>query len=260
MQPFYLLRLKDSLKKLIKKSGYEIHKTIGEFPSDFTQKEVEIIKFVKPYTMTSNERLFALIEAVRYVIHNRIPGSIVECGVWRGGSMMAVAKTLDQLNRNDIDLYLFDTFQGMPIPSKYDVDKFNKPAISEFNEKSKDGKNSNWCFATLDEVQKNMILTNYPEERIHLIKGKVENTIPERAPEVISILRLDTDWYESTKHELENLFPRLSQGGVIIIDDYGYWSGAKKAVDEYFLQNNIMILLNRVDNTGRAGIKLAQIR
>ena len=103
-----------------------------------------------------------------------------------------------------------------------------------------------------------MFLTNYPKEKIHLIKGKVEDTIPEQAPQNISILRLDTDWYESTKHELQNLFPRLSSGGVIIIDDYGYWSGAKKAVDEYFLQNNISIFFNRVDYSARLGIKSIQ--
>ena len=69
-------------------------------------------------------------------------------------------------------------------------------------------------------------------------------------------MRLDTDWYESTKHELTHLFPLLSSGGVIIIDDYGHWQGAKKAVDEYFEENNIKILLNRIDYTGRVGIKL----
>ena len=90
----------------------------------------------------------------------------------------------------------------------------------------------------------------------NFIKGKVENTLPEYAPKQIALLRLDTDWYESTKHELIHLFPRLVSGGVLIIDDYGYWIGAKKAVDEYFSQTKTKILLNRIDQTGRIAVKI----
>jgi len=248
--------LKKSLKNLAKKTGYEIHKNKDDFPPDFTPKNVEIIKSVKPYTMTSYERIFALMEAVRYIIKNNVPGSVVECGVWKGGSMMAVAKTLIDLNRYDLDLYLFDTFEGMPKPSKFDFDDSNQSAINEFNTKQLDENSSDWCRATIDEVTKTMYSIDYPREKIHLIKGKVEETIPKDAPETISILRLDTDWYESTKHELENLFPRLSKGGVLVIDDYGYWAGARKAVDEYFSEKKISILLNRIDNTGRIAVKL----
>lgn len=101
-----------------------------------------------------------------------------------------------------------------------------------------------------------MSLSVYPSEHIHFIKGKAEDTIPRHAPRQIALLRLDTDWYESTKHELEHLFHRLSPGGVIIIDDYGFWKGARKAVNEYFLDNNIAILLTRMDETGRMAIKI----
>jgi O-methyltransferase len=80
--------------------------------------------------------------------------------------------------------------------------------------------------------------------------------LPEFAPECISLLRLDTDWYESTRHELIHLFSRISKGGVIIIDDYGHWKGAREAVDEYIRENNIKILLNRIDYTGRIGVKI----
>ena len=84
----------------------------------------------------------------------------------------------------------------------------------------------------------------------------MEDTIPKNSPEKISILRLDTDWYESTKHELEYLFPRLSSGGILIIDDYGHFKGAKKAVDEYFTKNKIQYFLNRIDYTGRLIVKI----
>jgi hypothetical protein len=87
-----------------------------------------------------------------------------------------------------------------------------------------------------------------------LIAGKVEETLPEHAPESIALLRLDTDWYESTRHELEHLFPRVVAGGVLLLDDYGHWKGSRKAVDEYFAAQGITMLLNRVDYTGRLGI------
>jgi len=97
--------------------------------------------------------------------------------------------------------------------------------------------------------------TGYPSERIHFVRGRVEDTIPASAPELIALLRLDTDWYDSTKHELIHMFPRLSKAGVIIIDDYGHWRGAREACDEYFAQNRIPILLNRIDYTGRIALK-----
>ena len=98
--------------------------------------------------------------------------------------------------------------------------------------------------------------TGYDEGMVHLVKGRVEETIPQHAPDSIALLRLDTDWYESTKHELERLFPRLSKHGILIIDDYGHWQGARRAVDEYFAGNKIPILLSRADYTGRVAVKL----
>jgi hypothetical protein len=104
-------------------------------------------------------------------------------------------------------------------------------------------------------VKLNIESTNYPKNLVHFVKGKVEDTIPQTMPEKIAILRLDTDWYESTYHELKHLFPKLVKGGIIIIDDYGHWKGAREAVDQYFTENGIHILLNRIDYTGRIGIK-----
>ena len=93
-------------------------------------------------------------------------------------------------------------------------------------------------------------------KNIIYIKGKVEETIPEIIPGKISLLRLDTDWYESTLHNLNHLFPLLSKGGILILDDYGHWQGARKAVDEYLEKNNVKILLNRIDYTGRIAVKV----
>jgi O-methyltransferase len=222
-----------------------------ECPSDFGKEEAEILRVVRPWTMTSAERIYALIQAVRYVSANGIAGAIVECGVWKGGSMAAVARTLLQINDVSRDLYLFDTFEGMSEPSAKDVDYSGKRADEVMLENS-----SFKCGdAPLERVKEVLYATGYPKERIHFVKGKVEQTVPGGAPDAIALLRLDTDWYESTRHELNHLFPRLAKAGVIIIDDYGHWQGSRQACDEYFAQNGVPILLNRIDYTGRIAVK-----
>jgi len=222
------------------------------YPPDFRKDEADLIREVRPWTMTSVERIYALIQAVRYVSANAIAGAIVECGVWKGGSMLAVAKTLLQLQDVKRDLYLFDTFEGMSEPTVKDVDYSGKRASEVLL-----GDSGCKCAdAPLEEVKEVLYGTGYPKDKLHFIQGKVEETLPASAPDSIALLRLDTDWYTSTKHELLHLFPRLSQAGVIIIDDYGHWKGSQQACDEYFAENGIAILLNRIDYTGRIGLKL----
>jgi hypothetical protein len=221
-------------------------------PLDFRKDEVEVINAVRPWTMTSVERIYALIQAVRYVSVNSIAGDIVECGVWKGGSMAAIARTLLHLRDTSRDLYLFDTFEGMPEPTAKDVDYAGKQASEVLREDA----GSRCADAHLEQVQEVLYGTGYPRERIRFIRGRVEETIPASAPKSVSILRLDTDWYASTKHELVHLFPRLARAGVIIVDDYGHWEGSRQACDEYFKQNCIPILLNRIDYTGRIALKL----
>lgn len=230
--------------------------TIIKFPSDFEQFHQSIIQKVRPYTMTSNERLYGLIESVRYVINNNIEGDFVECGVWKGGSMMAIAATLQMMGITNRHLYLYDTFAGMTAPTDDDIDQLNRDAASQLTNEANDKAESViWAFSSLDEVKKNIGSTNYPTEFIHFIEGDVLKTIPATIPNQIALLRLDTDWYESTKHELEYLFPKLVTKGVIIIDDYGFWKGSRKAVDEYLSKNNISVLLHRMDETGRSAVK-----
>jgi predicted O-methyltransferase YrrM len=168
--------------------------------------------------------------------------------------MMAVAHTLCQIKNNSRHLFLFDTFEGMTEPSEKDISFQGISASSMLKSSKKEDSYSVWCYAPLEEVKQAINSIGYDPEKIHLIKGRVEDTIPKQAPLSISLLRLDTDWYESTRHELIHLFPRLSPGGVIIIDDYGYWKGARQAVDEYMKENKIKILLNRTDITGRIGV------
>ena len=224
------------------------------YPRDMNRDTVEIIASVREYTMTSTERLHGLCEAVRYIGDCGIEGDIVECGVWRGGSMMAIAKMLLSTGDTSRQLHLFDTFEGMSEPTAADVSVDGDSAERQLAIEDKRDEQSVWCVASLPDVQSYMTQVAYPRGQIHYHVGKVENTIPDTAPRKIALLRLDTDWYESTAHEMNHLFPRLADGGVLIIDDYGHWQGARRAVDEYFENHNIGMMLNRLDYTGRIGI------
>jgi hypothetical protein len=201
--------------------------------------------------------VFALVEAVRYVTRQRIEGDLVECGVWQGGSSMAMAHALVASGDTgcDRDIYLYDTFSGMSQPGDMDINWRGHAAKDRFEELKLSEQSSDWCHFSLDDVKRNLYSTGFPSERLHFVAGMVEKTIPQVVPEKIAVLRLDTDWYESTKHELVHLFPRVSKFGVVIIDDYGYWQGARKAVDEYIAENNLCLYLHRIDHTGRTIIK-----
>jgi O-methyltransferase len=225
----------------------------ADLPPDFDDASSEICRYVRPFTMTSVERIYALCQSVDYIVRHNIPGDIVECGVWKGGSMMAVAKVL-RAHGAMRKLYLFDTFEGMSQPTAVDKDIVGASA-SELLEREVKQTSHTWAYSSLGEVQANMRATGYDERQTVFVKGQVEHTIPEHAPASISLLRLDTDWYASTYHELVHLYPRLSVGGVLIVDDYGHWQGARKAVDQYLAETNAKVLLNRIDYTGRIGVK-----
>jgi O-methyltransferase len=212
-----------------------------------------IMRASKPWTMTSYDRLFALIVAVRYLEAERIAGDVVECGVWRGGSMQAVARTLLEAGSGERHLHLFDTFEGMPAPSDADRRISGGPTAQEMLD-SQPRTGLVWAIAGLEDVRAGMAQTGYPPARIHYHEGRVQDTIPGAAPERIALLRLDTDWYESTRHELEHLFGRLTPGGVLIVDDYDYWEGSRKAVDEFIAKTQARLLLVPID-TGRIAVK-----
>ncbi len=223
-----------------------------ELPHDYDDEAKNIIRAVKPRTMTSPEKLNALIHAVRYVVRHRIDGDIVECGVWRGGSMMAAAKTLLSTGDAERHLHLYDTYAGMSEPTEHDNRYDGRSAAEMLAAAERDA--PIWAYASLEDVQQAMRETAFPAERIHYHKGRVEETIPEHAPGKISILRLDTDWYESTRHELHHLYPRLVPGGVLLLDDYGWWDGARRAVDEWLEETKVPLLLLRMD-VGRIAVK-----
>ena len=209
--------------------------------------------------MVGPQRLVANMDAVAYVVRQQIPGAVVECGVWRGGSVLAMILTLQELGVSDRDVYLFDTFTGMTEPSQHETSRFAESAHQTWATAEASGRVP-WegTFGPdaydLDGVKRLIEATGYPEERLHYVVGRVEDTVPDAAPDRISVLRLDTDWYESTSHELRHLYPRLSDGGVLIVDDYGHWDGCRKAVDEYFA-GEPGVLLARIDYSARLAIK-----
>jgi O-methyltransferase len=222
------------------------------FPKDFDADAVQTIEAVAPWTMTSPEKLNALILAVRHVVKRKIPGDIVECGVWRGGSMQATARTLIESGDTSRHLYLFDTFEGMPPPTEEDRRHDGQSAAELLA--ANDRSSGVWAVASLEDVQDGMSHVPYPDDQVHYVAGLVEDTVPDKAPEQISVLRLDTDWYASTKHELDTLYSRLVPGGVLLIDDYGWWQGSRKAVDEFLEETGEQLLLLRMAE-GRIAVK-----
>jgi O-methyltransferase len=251
--------MKNAIIRFINSLGYDINKRYKSISQDYRYTDFEkeflpIYSETKDYSMTSPERLYALYKAVEYIVKNNIQGSFVECGVWRGGSAMVIIKTLQLFNITDRKIYLYDTYEGMVEPKDRDTGPQNVKA-SEFY-KDKDKKNNHWwCYAGLDEVKDNMSKTGYPMKNFEFVQGKVEDTIPDNVPDKIALLRLDTDWYDSTYHEMKYLYPKVEKDGVLVLDDYGYWKGSKDAVDQYFGEIKSSPLLNRIDTGGRLVIK-----
>lgn len=248
--------MKKLIRKALRKLGYDFVRYLPQqvdHISDLTEQQKKILAISRPFTMTSTERMAALTNAVTYVTQKDIPGDIAECGVWRGGSMMVTALTLLAHGDRSRSLYLYDTFEGMPAPTTNDK-RLDGVSADELLARTPQ-RTGTWCYASLDDVRSNILSTGYPKQKVHLIKGKVEDTLPEKAPPSLSLLRLDTDWYVSTKHELTHLYPLLHPKGILIIDDYGHWRGAKEAVDEYFQENGHKVYLHRIDYTGRILVK-----
>lgn len=241
--------------------GYDLRrrpKTNFTHPVELQPEEAAILSTVvdNHFSMTHREGLFATLLSVKYAIENKIPGDFVECGVWRGGNSIIAAKMFE-LHGEDRKTYLFDTFAGMTAPTDEDIYFRDHSTASHNYAKLNRGTHTDWCYASLEDVKANFATARVRPEAVRFIKGDVLETLSrsENLPETICVLRLDTDWYESTKKEFEVLYPRLSNGGAFIVDDYGCWAGAKKATDEFFASQGHRPLLSYIDFTGRVGVK-----
>jgi len=217
------------------------------------------LKAVAGRTMADELQQYATFSAGRYVVAAGIPGAVVECGVWRGGCSMLMI--LGLLDAGDVsrDVWLYDTFEGMTDPQERDAFLADGIAAEAMlNRSPKSGATNDewtvWCVADEADVTSGLHETGYPMERVRLIRGPVEQTLAANLPDRIAIARLDTDWYSSTKTELELLYDRISPGGVLILDDYDDWAGARDAVDEFFADRGQSPFLIRA-GFGRVHIK-----
>ena len=242
------------LQSVTQKFGYnfEVKRFDAEaFPAYVGPHFIKLLQKYRDKTMVPWGGLLMSYQAARYVSKNRIPGAIVECGVWRGGCSLIMAEAIAQGPHDGYEFYLYDTYAGMAEPGEKDASSVGH-ARNFFSKAKKAKDHIDWCYASVDEVRQNIIASGYPIDRFKIVKGKVEETIPKTVPERIALLRIDTDWYESTCHEMEHLFPRIVRGGVFICDDYGFWEGAQKAVDEYLAKLDEPFLLTVDTATGRA--------
>jgi len=210
----------------------------------------EFLKYVQPYSMTGNERIKFLYDSLNYISENNVPGDFVECGVWKGGNIIGIMKYLEYYKRTD-NIWLYDTFSGMTEPESNDIDLYGRNSIDIINEPLVK------ATCSLEDVKENItkFKDSYPTDNLKYVVGDITQTLldEKNTPEKISLLRLDTDWYKSTKIELEILFDKLSSGGVLIIDDYGHWNGCREAVDEFFKDKNYEF--TKIDYTGISIIK-----
>lgn len=209
-------------------------------------------------SMCTYNNLASTVFACRYVLRRNIRGAFVECGVWRGGNSILAASVFRD-SEPPRSVFLFDTFAGMNEPTEHDTRARDGSSARPKYESSKGETHSDWCFASLNAVKSNFGDCGVGLQGVRFVEGPVESTLADAAVvqaiqnEGIAVLRLDTDWYESTKFELETLWPLLSPGGLCIVDDYGYWSGARKAVDEFF--GNNAPFFHPIDNSARLIIK-----
>ena len=216
----------------------------------------EIYKLISHNTMVAPDPIYSLMTSVRYIVENEIEGDFVECGTWRGGCSMAIALTLIDLGATDRIIWVYDTFAGMTKPSFMDVtnDKQRTSAEALMRNNAADALLSA-PKDSLEAVKANLYSTGYPPQNLRFIEGDVLDTLQSKTPKLACLLRLDTDWYESTCKELEVLYPILTEGGVCIVDDYGAWAGSKQAVDEYFIKYSPRPLMHATNWTVRTWIK-----
>jgi hypothetical protein len=234
------------------------------YPVEFSKADKAVLDLVLDLrmTMASRERVVATINACKYAVLAGIEGDFVECGVWRGGNSIAAKLTFENYG-SDKTVWLFDTFGGMTPPTEFDTTRFSDKSTEERFQAGQKDDHNDWCFASIEDVRSNFDKAGIDPATVRMVVGDVTKTLCDAGnlPDAVSVLRLDTDFYDSTKAELATLYPRLSVGGSLLIDDFGHWDGARRAVEEYFdaIPASARPLLHYTDYTGRMGVKVQPI-
>jgi len=196
---------------------------------------MRLVYRVRGYTAVFVPRLVALYKLSEEINQRSVPGDIVECGVYNGGSAAIMASLCEKspLNRN---VWLFDSFEGLPKPT--DKDGEEAPAYE------------GWCHGDLSKVKEVLRKLRIPQSRVHIVKGWFQDTFPSAQIRDIAILHIDADWYDSVKLCLENFYDSVQPGGYIVLDDYGDWEGCRIATDEFLKKRALDVKLIQVDYTG----------
>jgi len=245
---------KNLINKIADQMGYSIINNNQKI-AELSKKDNDYIDLVSKFSMTPKIRIYNLLQALRHLKIKKIDGDYVECGVWKGGNVLLFKKFLENEDFSQRNIYAFDTFEGMTNPDENDFEINTNISATKLLKNDKKKETNVWGVCSLENVKKNISKYVNNLENIHFVKGPVEITLNEakNIPKKISLLRLDTDWYQSTKKELEALYEKVSSGGVIIIDDYGHWGGSKKAVDNFF--SDKYVWMHYVDYACRLIIK-----
>ena len=253
--------LRRSVKMFLRDRGIEVSRTkvkgqenlLGYVEDDFRQ----LYQKYAPYTMVSWSGLYGAYRAVNHIIDHDIKGDLAECGVWKGGCSAFMMELLKRRDQHKVrKFYLYDTFEGMTAPTGKDV-HFSGAQFAQKQFKAKQKADEKWSYSPLEEVKTIIAKAGYPESQTKFIKGDVRETLEETKPKTLALLRLDTDWYDSTKAEMQHLYPRLQSGGVLICDDYGAWKGSYEAIHDYFKETGQPTPLLQVDTSygGATAIK-----
>ena len=252
--------LKRLIKKFLSKLNYRIiskndwSSKVENLIVEASENDLNEFKKIDSISLTSYPNRWSLLQSLNHICENNVEGDIVETGVYKGANLILINNFLYRHNLEK-RIYAYDTYSGQPEPSEKDYDIKGTKMTDKFDDYKK--KNIIPVFCSLKEVKNNISkYSNHDLSKITFIKGKVEETLidEKNIPKKISLLRLDTDFHDSIKKSLEILYPKLNNGGVLIIDDYGHFKGAQIAVDNFF-QNKKNIWMHRVDYTCRLIIK-----
>lgn len=191
------------------------------------------------HTMIGGKRLDNIHRCLDVIMRDRVPGDVMETGVWRGGAVVFMRGYLAAYNMTDRTVWAADSFAGLPKPAApedagYDFSIDVHPILA----------------ISLEEVQQLFAKYGLLDEQVQFVKGWFHESLPNAPVKELALLRLDGDLYKSTRDALVNLYHKVVPGGFIIIDDYGDFQPCQKAVDEFRLQNNIREPIERIDWTG----------